>query len=120
MAGYRQSSFDPSAGGNYGPPLRPFNNWQRLGAALIVGGGLLAVGLVVRQIATGDHATADWIPVSTCILLLGSVLVNSRREKLTPEQCARQRRRALIVAAIGLGACALGFAAVFYFKGAWS
>lgn len=118
MAGYRQSSFDPNAGGNYGRPLRPFNNWQRLGVALVVVGALLVVALMIKRIAAPDHATDDWIPASTSIVILGSVLVNSRREELTPEQCARQRRRVLIVAAFGLAACALGFAAVFYFKGA--
>lgn len=117
MAGYRESGFDPNAGGASGKPLRPFNKWQRLGVALVVGGALLIVALLIRKIAAPDHASEDWIPASTSIVILGSVLVNSRREKLSPEQCARQRRRALIIVAFGLAACALGVAAAFYFKG---
>lgn len=118
MAGYRQSSFDPNAGGASGKPLRPFNNWQRLGVALVVGGALLVFGLLIKRIVAPDHASEDWIPASTSIVVVGSALVNSRREKLSPEQCARQRRRALIVLAFALAACALGIAAAFYFKGA--
>jgi hypothetical protein len=116
MSGYRQSSFDPTADGDYGPPLRPYNWVQWTGV------GFLFVGIAI--IAAYLAGRLGWIPrlldsptPGTTFVLLSVALVNSRRQQLTSEQSARQRHRALVATGIGLLACALGLAAAFYFKG---
>lgn len=116
MAGYRQSSFDPGAGANYGPPLRPYNWVQWTGV------GFMAVGFGIMLAYFAGRF--GWIPQlfdsptpGSAFLLFSIPLVNSRRQEITREQAARQRHRALIVAAIGLAACAIGFAVAFYVKG---
>jgi len=117
MSGYKQSSYEPNHWEPQGPPLRPYNRVQWTGVALVFVG--IAVDLLYLAGRLG------WIPklvdepvIAIGPLMLGVVLVNSRRQPISPEQCARQRRRALIVAAVGVVACAVGLAAIFYFKGA--
>ena len=116
MSGYRQSSFDPSAGGDYGPPLRPYNWVQWTGV------GFLFVGIAIMAAYLAGRL--GWMPElldsptpGTAFVLLSVVLVNSRRQQLTAEESTRQRRRALVAMGVGLVACALGLAAAFFFKG---
>lgn len=116
MSGYRQSSFDPSAGGDYGPPLRPYNWVQWTGVGFLFVGIAIMVAYLAGRLGWISKLLDSPTP-GTAFVLLSVVLVNSRRQQLTAEQSARQRQRALVAILIGLVACALGLAAVFYFKG---
>jgi hypothetical protein len=114
---YRQTTFDPNAGGDYGPPRRPFNwvQWTGVGFVFLgVLGYLLYFAEKFGWIDIGLHDAAPFISLP----LIGAALINSRRQPISPEQATANRRRALIVAAVGLVACAVGLAAIFYFKGA--
>ncbi|MGE5562406.1 MAG: hypothetical protein ACM3ZV_03770 [Bacillota bacterium] len=117
MSGYRQHSFDPYAGGDYGPPLRPYNWVQWTGAGFGVAGAALSVYYFLGEAGAVPKILDSVLPASAMVLL-GAALINSRRQPIAPEQAARQRRRALIVAAVAIAAFAIGFAAVIYFKGA--
>ncbi|HEX5257745.1 MAG TPA: hypothetical protein VFW35_03060 [Sphingomicrobium sp.] len=117
MGGYREHSFDPNAGGEYGPPLRPFNKWQGLG----VGVGVLGALVIAAEIAS----RVGWFPLKhdtvlagTSLLLVGSMLVNSRRQPggLTSET-SRKRMVIVAVALMVLGAALL---TIFVLKGAGS
>ena len=116
MSGYRdRSSFDPNAGGGaYGAPLRPYSWVQWLGVAFIVAG--LAITLaVLTGVARVSH---NYFPAFTLMPLMGSVLINSRREEVSAEDMAERRRRSLVAFAATLLICGIFAAAIFYFKGA--
>jgi hydrogenase-4 membrane subunit HyfE len=117
MSGYRQSSFDPNAGGDYGPPLRPFNKVQWAGAAFVT----LGIAVMLATIAGNlgwISGSRDWLPVGTSFCALGTILINTRRKTLTPEQTEAQRRRGMIAVAIAFAVCAIVAMAIIYFKGA--
>ncbi len=118
MSGYRQHSFDPNAGGDYGRPLRPFNGWQWLGVAFIVIGAAVFLAVTASKLGWIGPGLKDSFPAATSLLLIGTLFVNSRRERLTPEDSAGKRRQALIALAVALIACAVGAALILYFKGA--
>lgn len=116
MSGYREHSFDPNVYDQPGPVLKPYNWVQWTGVAVMaVGAGIILVewagklGWLPRWI--GD---AGFTPVS--VMLLGSVLVSSRRAPGTPieeEQRARNKRTLLIT--IAVCAALLGAAMVIEF-----
>ena len=115
MAGYRQHSYDPNAGGEYGPPLRPFNWVQWLGVASF------GVGLAIMLAYAGGKLgllpkLLDSPTPGTAFVLISMPLINWRRQTvpLSPETI---RRRSLIILA-ALAICALAAALVIYFKGA--
>ena len=117
MSGYRgRSSFDPNAGGDYGRPLRPFNKWQWAGVAFDVVGVAILLAAMAGNMGW-ISGTKDLFPAGMSFAALGTLLINSRRETLTPEQTARQRRRGLVAIAVALAACAIGLTVIIYSKG---
>ena len=119
MTGYRQSSFDPNAYEQPGPVIRPFNAFQWLGVVI----ASLGVLLFLAQLGGRFGLIPDWFgDVSTSAVMLtlvGSLFINSRRERGTQvgsEQLARNRRVLLITVAIL--AAILGAALVIQFTGA--
>jgi hypothetical protein len=117
VSGYRESSFDPSAGGDYGPPLRPFNRVQWTGVGFIAFG----VGLMLAAVAGtlglfARRAGADMLPMGTTFAALGTVLINSRRSPASLSADTRRRRTVIFAVALAVGAITAG--AIIYFKGA--
>jgi hypothetical protein len=115
MNGYRESSFDPNAGGDYGRPMRPFNWVQWLGVgAFAVGLGIMLVyfagnfGLIAKQLDSPTPGTA--------FVLIAIPLINSRREGVALTPATKGRR--LIIIAVALAVCIALAAATIYFKGA--
>ncbi|WP_118857831.1 hypothetical protein [Sphingomonas mesophila] len=116
---YRQHSFDPGAYDQPGPVLRPYNWVQWSGIALMaVGAAIILVewagklGWLPRWVEDTGFA-----PIS--LILIGSVLVSSRRAPGTPitdEQRAKNRRTLVITALVC--AAVLGAATVIEFQGA--
>ena len=114
MSGYRQSSFDPSAGFDEGRPLRPFNQLQWAGVAVIVVGIAAILATIAGRFGLDVGDTTDWLPMGTTFCALGTVLINTRRAPLSP---ATKRRRMLIVLAAA-ALCALTAVLIYYFQGA--
>ena len=118
MSGYREHSFDPNAYEQPGKPLRPYNWVQWTGIAI----GGLGVLLTVVQLAGKVGVIPQWLddsPPTVLLLLLGMVLVNSRREPSAlagSEQLEKNRKLLLITVAIC--AAVLGAALVIQFGGA--
>jgi len=115
MSGYREHGFDPSAGGSYGPPLRPYNWVQWSGV------GIAVVGIAIDLLYLGGRAGVspkylDSPSVGIALPLIGAVLVNSRRQEvpLSPET----KRRNTIILGVTLAVCGIVAATIFYFKGA--
>ena len=116
MSGYRdRSGFDPNAGGDYGPPRRPFNWVQWLGVASLFAGAAIALAFIGGRIGLYPKLL-DSPTLGTAFVLISIPLINSRREpgSLTPET---KRQRTIILAA-ALAICVLVAALVIYFKGA--
>ena len=102
MSGYRESSFDPNAGGDYGPPARPFNWVQWTGVAFALVG--IAIDLFYLAGQAGiTRKLLDSPSIGVALPLLGVALINSRRQPgaLAP-QLKRQRLIALTVAAVAV------------------
>ena len=118
MSGYRQHSFDPNAYEQAGRPQRPFNWVQWTGVAL----GGIGLVLTTLQVAGQLGWIPRWVdgsPPLFILLLLGVVLVNSRREPAAlagSEQLEKNRKVLLITAAIC--AAVLGAALVIEYQGA--
>jgi hypothetical protein len=118
MSGYRESSFDPTAGGSYGRPLRPYNWVQWTGV------GFILVGLAVNVAYFAGRLGWFFKPMATPTLaivpiMLGITLVNSRREVLAdpaPELAAARKRWLIIVTLLCV--VVLGAATILDFKGA--
>ena len=115
MAGYRQSSFDPNASG-YGRPLRPYNGWQRLGVGMVCAGALVVVVTFLSRIGLISLKIGDFIGVGTSLVLLGSVLVNSRREQVSVERSEKLRRWALVFAMTFMVVAAIAMTVALYFE----
>ena len=118
MSGYREHSFDPNAYEQPGKPLRPYNWVQWAGIAI----GGLGVLLTAVHLASKAGWIPQWLddsPPAFLLLLVGLVLVNSRREPSTlagSEQLEKNRKLLLITVAIC--AAILGIALVIEFGGA--
>ena len=117
MSGYRDtSSFDPNAYQRLGPPIRPYNWVQWSG----VGMGCVGVAIALAYLA----GRAGWIAQSLesptpgiGFLMIGSILINSRRQTL-PGEVRTPNRRLLVLVATALVAFAVGLSAILYFQGA--
>jgi uncharacterized membrane protein YidH (DUF202 family) len=115
MSGYRdRSGFDPNATGD-SRPARPFNIWQWLGVGLVIAGILVMLAVIAGRFGL-TPGTRDMLPVGTSLCILGTVLINSRREAVQLAPATRRRRLLIILVAAAL--CALVAALIFYFKGA--
>jgi hypothetical protein len=115
MSGYRESNFDPNAGGDYGPPMRPFNwvQWTGVACALI--------GIAIDLVYLGGRAGViakylDEPGIGIALPLVGVALLNSRRQPggLSPET----KRQRLLIIFVAVALCAVAAALTFYFKGA--
>jgi len=104
MSGYRdRSSFDPNAGGDYGPPMRPYNWVQWVGMAFIALGTLFAAAFLLGEAGFIPKFLAKSPQPFTTFPLIGMLLVNSRRQPLPAaqeEQRKRNQRAILITTAI--------------------
>ena len=119
MAGYRDTSnYEPLSKGEYGRPLRPFNAWQWVGVAFVGVGLITFFAVVASQLGWISPQFKDSFPAATSLCVIGSLFINSRREQLDPEENARRRRQVIIATIVALAACAVGLAAILYFKGA--
>ena len=116
MSGYRESSYEPNAYQRPGSPMRPYNwvQWSGVGSAL-VGMGIALAYLAGR--AGWIHDPLDSPMPAIIFVMLGSVLINSRREPGSGPVRVTSRRT-LIVIMVGLVAFAIGLAAALYFQGA--
>ena len=100
MAGYRDtSSYDPYAGGDYGPPLRPYNWVQWVGVAFIAVGTIWALAFLLGQAGVIPKILGKSPQPFTTFPLIGVVLVNSRRRPLGSAEEAQRRRnyRAMLI-----------------------
>ena len=116
MAGYREHSFDPNAGGDYGPPLRPFNWAQWTGVAFVVIGVTFDLAYLGGRIGI-FRKLLDSPSLGVSLPLIGAALINSRRQpgqSLSPET----RRQRMLVIAVAFAICILALVAAIYFKGA--
>jgi hypothetical protein len=104
MAGYREHSFDPNAGGSYGPPLRPYNWVQWLGVVFAAVGILVIVAYFLDRAGLVPNRFGDVFP-AIMLMGAGSILINSRRQEipLTPET----RRRNTIILGVTLAVCVI-------------
>lgn len=100
-----------TATGESSRPMRPFNAVQWIGVGL-VGAGIAVMLAVVAGRFGLVPTTRDSLPMGTAFCVLGTVLINTRREAVpvTPET----KRRRLIVIGIALAVCAIVAAAVFF------
>ena len=113
MSGYRQSSFDPNAGGDYGPPLRPYSWVQWTGVAFIfIGVGFFAVW-AAGKLGWIPKLLDDPMPVSI-FTLFGVVLINSRRAPVSSEYREKVRRRTYLALGVALAAALIGAAVAFF------
>ena len=115
---YRQSSYDPYAYEQPGRPMRPYNKVQWIGVALIVA----SIAALLAYFA----GRAGWIAplvkevqISTALAIIGSVLVNSRREPGTPvgEEQRRRNRKVLLITIL-VCSVIIGAAVAIEFSGA--
>ena len=116
MSGYRQSSYDPMASPHYGRPLRPYNWVQWTGIGLIVLG--LALDVLYFAGRLGWLSKSDAPLLALPPILVGAVLVNSRREQVADPapELAPARKRWLIIVTI-LCVAFLGAAVVLDYLG---
>ena len=117
---YRDSDtgYDPHAYEQPGRPLRPFNWVQWTGVALIVAAIAALFAYFFGRAGLIPPVIKD-VPISTALAIVGSVLVNSRREpgtQLGEERLRRNRKVLLITIAVCVAIAAA--AAVIEFKGA--
>ena len=102
MSGYRQHDYDPNAYEQAGAPMRPFNWVQWTGIAIGAVGFVLTVVHLLGSLGW-IRQWFDGSPPFFVLMLLGLVLVNSRREPGTlagSEQLAKNRRVLLITVAV--------------------
>ena len=115
MSGYREHSFDPNAGGDYGPPLRPFNWVQWSGVACLA----IAIAIILAYFAGRLGIVPelfDSITPATAFALLSIPLTNSRRQPggFTSES----KRKRMVVLAVGLMVFAAAIITILVVKGA--
>ena len=117
MSGYRErSNYDPYAGRDYGPPLRPYNWVQWTGVAIALVG--IAIDLVYLGGSLGiTRRLLDSPSMGVSLPLVGAGLINSRRAPGERPNLDAKRRTTIIIA-FTLATCAAVMAIVIYFKGA--
>ena len=117
MSGYRQSNYDPRAGGDYGPPLRPFNWVQWSGVGFIAVGVTVLLATIAGSFGLFDRSAAtDMLPLGTTFAALGTVLINSRRAPGTLS--AETKRRRTIILGVAVALSAVTAALVYLLQGA--
>jgi hypothetical protein len=116
MSGYREHSFDPNAGGDFGPPLRPFNKFQWVGVGFLIFGVVAMLATLAASFHLIRTDTKDWLPVATMLCAFGSVLINSRRQPggLRSET----RRKRMVILAVGLMVFGAALITILVIKGA--
>ena len=116
MSGYREHIFDPNAGGDHGPPLRPFNKFQWAGVGFVVFGILAMVATFAERLGLYRADTKDWLPMAAMFCGFGSVLINSRRQPggLRPET----RRKRMVVLAVAVMLFGAAIITILVVKGA--
>ena len=108
MSGYRdRTSFDPNAGGDYGPPLRPFNKWQWTGVGFILFGVAAMLAALVARFGMIHVDTKDWLPMAAMFSAVGSSLVNSRRQPGRLRSETRRKRMVILAGVLMLFGAAL-------------
>ena len=119
MTGYRQHGYDPNAYEQPGAPMKPYN-WVQWTGVAIGGTGVVLITLdVLGKLGWIPQWIDDPSPAFFMLLVIGMVLVNSRREPgnlITEEQRAKNKRVLLIT--ITVCAVILGVAAIIEFSGA--
>jgi hypothetical protein len=116
MSGYRQSGFDPSAAsGDFGPPLRPYNWVQWAGVAFVLVGVTFDLAYLGGRMGL-FRKLLDSPSLGVSLPLIGTALVNSRRQPGQPS--AETRRRRMLIIAVAFAFCILALGAAIYFKGA--
>ena len=116
MSGYRdRSGFDPNAGGDYGPPLRPFNWVQWTGVASLFVGAAIMLAYIGGSIGVYRRLLDSPTP-GTAFVLIAIPLISSRRERGTLSAETKHRRTIILAAALAV--CVAVAAFVIYFKGA--
>ena len=100
MAGYRESSYDPLASPRYGRPLRPYNWVQWTGIGLIVVGIAIDTAYFAGRLGWLSKSNAPLLALPP--IMIGALLVNSRREQVTDPapDLAPARKRWLIIVTI--------------------
>ena len=117
MSGYRdESSFDPNAYQRPGPPMRPYNWVQWSGFALALVGTAIFLAYLAGRAGWIRNPLESPTP-GVGFLVIGSILINSRREPASGP-IRTTSRRTLVVIALALAAFAIALAALLYFKGA--
>lgn len=119
---YRQSNYDPLATAPYGAPLKPFNRVQRVGSLMVWLSAAVLLALLAAEAGliaiSPDHLFTPTIMLGA----VGSLLVNSRRQEIPPEEQeayrTEQRRRTIAILAVAVVAAAIGAAAFILSKGA--
>ena len=118
MSGYRRSSFDPNAYEQPGPVIRPFNAFQWLGVVIAGLGVLLFLVQLAGRLGWLPEWFGDISSSGVMLLLIGSLLVNSRRERGTQVGAEQlQRNRRVLLATVAILAAVLGTALVIIFAG---
>ena len=117
MSGYREHSFDPNAGGDYGPPLKPYNWVQWIGVGFTCIGAAVLAGYLAAKAGWLAFDTKDsLVLLGSNLTLCGSLLVNSRRQPVALSPETKRRRTVTILTALAV--CASVAATIVYFKGA--
>jgi hypothetical protein len=120
MTGYRETDngYDPYAYDQPGRPMRPYNWVQWVGVTLIVA-GIAALLAVFAGRAGWIAPLVKDVQVSTALTIIGSLLVNSRREPGTQVgELQRRRNRKVLLITLAICAVVLGAAIAIEFKGA--
>jgi peptidoglycan/LPS O-acetylase OafA/YrhL len=112
---YRESNFDPNAGGDYGPPMRPFNWVQWTGVAF----ALIGVGIDLAYLGGRAGIIPKFLyepSIGIALPFIGAALINSRRQPgtLSPET----KRQRTVIILVALAVCVAVAATIFYLKGA--
>jgi hypothetical protein len=98
MAGYRESRYDPYAYEQPGRPMRPYNWVQWIGVALVAAGIATLLAYFAGR-AGWIQPLVKQVQLSTALAIIGSLLVNSRREPGTQvgEEQLRRNRKVLLI-----------------------
>ena len=116
---YRVDNFDLNEPQELGRPLRPFNWVQWSGVGLATLGGLAILAYFGGKLGWIPHWIDEPTPGPFMAMMVGSLLINSRREPLpgvSEEQLRRNRKMLLITVAIL--AAVFGAVLVIEFSGA--
>lgn len=118
MSAYRQSSYDPNAYEQPGPPIRPFNWVQWTGVAVMVVGGILLAASILGWIGWIPQWMKEFSPLPIMLMVLGMFLINSRRHPGVEGGSEQlQKNRKVLIVTVAICAAILGAAGVIQFLG---